>query len=141
MVLGMGVLLVALVLAVAGVPGDMQYNAAAAGTPTDPATVSALEYSNVIDENLKYLRDNTGTDPGSYIALEMSISAHEDGLALIAGGLGELNENVQKLDTTIGALSAVTKRMSDELNEMAGLTAGANSSMQQLAGSLGTVSG
>jgi hypothetical protein len=122
----------ALVLSVAGVPGNLAYNAAGPGNQNHYTGNDPIGTLNSIDGNVKYVNAKASTDPGGMNFYFNGIDKSEQYIPATAQSVADLTGSVMALDAQLGNVKATTIAMKQHLGAMANTSDGATRTMTGL---------
>lgn len=131
---GMAFLFVAMILSIAGVPGNLGYDNDAAGERSKPTSSNPLAVQNSMDSNLRWMSEQTNDEPGHYIGEIKSINQHELAIPAMAQGLQAMSASVVEIDSKLREVLASTNGVAEDMGSMVETSTASAAKMDSLGG-------
>lgn len=113
-------MLVALLLVITGVPAKLFYDQDAKGSRAEiPAGPNVTAISAALDENIKYIRDGTDSDPTDYNGILSQVNHNSRSVPALAKSVNELNTSAASIDRSLTSVHKTTVQMRKDMQAMA----------------------
>lgn len=131
---GCAAMLISLAMVLGGVPAKLFYDADASGRVNKNTSHDMLKMSQSIDNNMKYIKENSGYGPNQYNGYLTSISHSENAVPVMAQSVTDMTVDVDKMDDSLAAVAKTTVTMQGDMQAMADVSGSSASTMSGLQG-------
>lgn len=140
-ILGAGciAMIVGLVLVITGTPAKMAYDQDAAGKRVNYGGSDMMALTSSIDQNMKYIREETSDNPDKYNALLSDINESEKAIPKLAASIEAMAVGVKSIELSLKEVAGTTATMQENMEAMGQTTESSAATMSDLAASVGGI--
>lgn len=131
----------ALILSIAGVPGNLTYDAGGPGERVKNHSNDPMKINKAIDLNIKYVAANSGYEHDQMNGLFSAISKSEDQIPILARAVVDMNGDVVAIDDGIKEVRDTTIAMRTDMQAMAATSESSAATMSSLNSDISSLGG
>jgi uncharacterized protein YoxC len=132
-------MIVALVLVITGTPAKMAYDQDAAGKRVNYTGSDMMALTGSIDQNMKYIREETSDNPNKYNALLADINKSEQAIPELAASIESMAVGVKAIELSLKEVQATTDTMQADMEAMGQTTESSAATMSGLNANVGGI--
>jgi uncharacterized protein YoxC len=132
-------MIVALVLVLTGTPAKMAYDQNAPGKRVLYKGSDMMALTGSIDQNMKYIREETSDAPDKYNALLADINKSEQAIPELAASIESMAVGVAAIEASLKEVQATTDTMQADMEAMGQTTQNSAATMSSLNANVGGI--
>ena len=140
LVSGLTICLFGLIATIAGVPARLWYDVDGSPSRNKPDSNDPMAMTRSLDQNMKWIDENSGDAKGGYVGYIKSINRNEAAIVVMVQALVTMDRSVKAIDAGLGVLNETTSAIEDDLDEMNAASAASAATMSELSTDIGFLS-